>query len=99
MANQSLVLNLGKILVAALWVATVTAVVTPGQSTLLEAGRLAFWCTAAAHVVECLIFLPTLRGSGTEANRSLGENILLTLIFGVFHYATLKLEASDEPAA
>ncbi len=94
-------LAIGKVVVAAMWIATGSAVFIPGDGLLLEAGRLIFWFTAAAHVIECGIFYPSLRPEHAGAHRSLSENIMLTMIFGVLHYATLKLEAlsetNDEP--
>lgn len=87
------VLVIGKSIVAALWIVTGSAFFLSGDSLLLEAGRLTFAVTALAHVVECAIFFPTLKASSSEASRGLATNLLLTLVFGVFHYATLKFEA------
>ena len=74
-----------------IWLLTAATLFLPGDSLLLQAGRLTFAVTAAAHVVECGIFLSTLRAS----SRSLGENLVQTMLFGVLHYATLKLEEPD----
>lgn len=84
------VLIIGKLTVGMMWIVTGATLFLPGDSLLLEAGRLTFGITAAAHVIECAIFFPTLRDA---THRSLAENLVLTLIFGVFQYATVKYEA------
>jgi hypothetical protein len=101
MLENARVLAIGKILIAILWIVSGSAMLAEGESTLLQAGRLTFLLTAAAHVVECGIFFRTLNQrtlNKKEPNviRGLGENIVLTLLFGVLHYATLKLEAQSE---
>ncbi len=90
--NPSVII-IGKLVVGLMWTVTGATLFLKGDSTLLEAGRLTFWITASVHVLECAIFFPTLRQSPT---RSLGENLVLTMIFGVFHYATLKYEELAE---
>ncbi len=87
------VLIIGKLTVGLVWIVTGASLFLKGDSMLLEAGRLTFYVTAAAHIIECAIFFPTLR---QQTSRTLGENILLTLVFGVFHYATLKFEELAE---
>ena len=93
MPVHPLVLTIGKLTVGLMWIVTGTTFFLKGDSILLEAGRLTFIVTAVAHVVECGIFFPTLRQSHA---RTLGENLVLTLIFGVFHYATIKVEEFAE---
>jgi uncharacterized protein YhhL (DUF1145 family) len=87
-------LTIGKSIVTAMWLICGTALFLPGDSMLLQACRMTFWVTAAAHVVECAIFFPTLRAS----RQNLATNLILVLIFGVFQYATLKLEEAESIA-
>jgi len=87
------ILIIGKLTVGLMWIVTGATLFLKGDSTLLQAGRLTFWITAAAHVVECAIFFPAMRQSST---RNVPESLALTLVFGVFHYATLKYEELAE---
>jgi len=94
MPAHSQLLTVGKTTIGLLWIVSGSCFFISGDSSLLEVGRLTFGLTAIAHLIECGIFFPTLRQKPPGTTRSLSENLVLTLVFGVLHYATLKLEAT-----
>lgn len=94
MLEDPKVLVFGKTLVGVMWLLCLAFLILPGESSLLAAGRMTFWLTAAAHLVECAIFLPILRAS----QHGLPGNLAQTMLFGVFHYASVKLELADSTA-
>jgi uncharacterized protein YhhL (DUF1145 family) len=72
-----------------LWLVLLSAFfVLPDDSRGGQIGRIAFFITAGAHVVEFFIYRPTLQ----RAEGSLGHHFIQVLIFGMFHYQEIEAE-------
>ena len=85
-------IRIGKVVVAIVWIVTAAAFFCPVDSKLVEAGRLTFFATLGAHVLECAVFFTTVRASG----KPIGPELAQVLLFGVFHFASLKAEMDKE---
>jgi uncharacterized protein YhhL (DUF1145 family) len=81
-----------KAVVAVAWILLLGCFFVATGSTVSLVGRLCFWLMAAIHVVECVIFLPILRG----APGSLVGHLLQTLLFGFFHVREVRALPSRE---
>lgn len=79
-------MSIGKISVLVLWVVLGGAFLAPPASTYASVGRLVFWITLAAHVVECAVFYPRVRAS----QGSVASNLALIFLYGVFHVRELS---------
>lgn len=84
-------MSVQKIGVLVLWAVLACAFLLPDESVGGKIGRIAFWVTAAAHVVEFVIYRPTLR----RAEGSMGHHFLQVLVFGVFHYKEVQEELGE----
>ncbi len=79
--------------VIVLWIVLLSSFfVLPDDSTGGWIGRIAFFVTALAHIVEFFIYRPTLR----RAEGSLGHHFVQVLIFGVFHYQEVEAELAEQ---
>jgi len=78
-----------KVAIVVLWVVMLSAFfVLPDESAGGRVGRIAFFVTVLAHVVEFFIYRPTLR----RAEGSLGHHFVQVLIFGMFHYQEVEAD-------
>ncbi len=85
-------MSIQKIVVIVVWAVLLSAFfVLPDDSTGGRIGRIAFFVTAAVHVVEFFIYLPTLR----RAEGTLDHHFLQVLIFGMFHYREVEEELAS----
>jgi uncharacterized protein YhhL (DUF1145 family) len=81
--------NYKKIAVLVLWVVMLSAFfVLPDDSAGGRVGRIAFFVTVVAHIVEFFIYRPKLR----LAEGSMNHHFLQVLIFGMFHYQEVEAE-------
>jgi uncharacterized protein YhhL (DUF1145 family) len=86
-------LDYKKIGVILLWIVLLSSFfVLPDDSTGGRIGRIAFFVTAIAHIVEFFIYRPALR----RAKGSLGHHFVQVLIFGMFHYQDVQAELAAE---
>ena len=74
-----------KAAVIALWVACIAAFFFPATSTLAFLGQRLFWGLVIVHAIECVVFLPKLRGAGG----SLANHLAQTMVFGFLHARNL----------
>ncbi len=81
----------GKILLTVIWIGLTCTLFIPGEFTILTIARYAFWGMLAVHVIECGVFFGALRASG----KPLAGQIIQVLLFGIAHYASLKLDAEE----
>lgn len=88
-------MRIQKIGVIVLWLVLLSAFwVLPDESIGGRIGRIAFFVTALAHVIEFFIYRPTLR----RAEGSLAHHFLQVLIFGMFHYQEVEVELAEKNA-
>ena len=82
-----------KIAFLVLWAVLLSAFfVLPDDSIGGWIGRIAFFVTAAAHVLEFLLTRPTLR----QAEGSMSHHFLQILIFGMFHTQDVEEELAEK---
>jgi len=74
-------MSIAKISLLVVWAVLGGAFLASSDSFYGNYGRLAFWLTVVAHLVEFGVFQSKLRARGG----SLGGHFLNTLIFGLFH--------------
>ncbi|MDX1648996.1 MAG: hypothetical protein R3263_04000 [Myxococcota bacterium] len=79
-----------RIAVLVLWLALLASFLV-STSTVAVVGRVVCLLLLAAHLVECVVFLPRLR----RAPGSLAAHLLQTLVFGVVHVRELPAEAAS----
>jgi len=84
----------GKIAVGIAWIFGLASVAGAGVPAA-SFGTALFWILLAAHALECLVFLPTLR----RAPGSLAGHLARTLLFGVLHYQEVRARADARDAA
>lgn len=78
-----------KVGVIVLWIVLLSAFfVLPDDSIGGRIGRIAFFVTVFAHIVEFFIYRPKLR----LAEGSMNHHFLQVLIFGMFHYQEVEAE-------
>lgn len=77
-----------KIGVIVLWIVLASSFLLPDESTGGKIGRIAFFVTAAAHLVEYFIYRPKLR----QATGTLSHHFGQVMIFGMFHYEEVEKE-------
>ena len=77
----------GKVLVGAVWVLSLAGYVF-GGGTLASLGGFVVALLAAAHVVECAVYLPRLK----RAPGSLASQLWQTFLFGFFHLRELPTD-------
>lgn len=82
----------GKWGVLVAWLVMAGAFLAPEGGAYATYGRIAFWLTLAAHVVESFVFLPRLRAAGG----SLASHVFGVMLYGVFHMKSLPEAASRE---
>lgn len=83
-----------KIGLTIMWVFAAGSLLGPADVKIFEVGRLIFWATLGIHAIECAVFAGMLRAS----KKPISGEIFQVLLYGVAHYAQMKLEA-DGPAA
>ncbi|MBC7172172.1 MAG: hypothetical protein H5U40_07100 [Polyangiaceae bacterium] len=81
-----------KIVVAIGWAVIIAGYFIPGDSIALEALRASGLVLLAAHAIETVAFLPTLRRAGG----SLGSHVARTLVFGMVYYGEVRARLADE---
>lgn len=86
-------MSTAKGVVVVVWLLLFSSFFIGTGSTASLVGRLAFWILVAIHVVECAVFLPTLR----RAPGPLVGHLLRTFLFGVFHVREVRALTSQEP--
>lgn len=80
-----------KTFVGLTWLAALAAALAPLDPSLASVaatGRLVVSALAVIHAVECVVFLPALRRLGEP----LPGQLLQTFVFGVSHYAWVRVE-------
>jgi uncharacterized protein YhhL (DUF1145 family) len=80
----------GKTVVGVIWVWSIACLLAPALP-LASAGRAVFWILVVVHAIECVAFLPRLRGAGG----SLANHLLQTFLFGIAHVSTLPRAAES----
>jgi uncharacterized protein YhhL (DUF1145 family) len=89
-------MNAKKIGVIVLWIVLLSSFfVLPDDSIGGRIGRIAFFVTLFAHVVEFFIYRPKLR----LAEGSMNHHFLQVLIFGMFHYQDVEAELAKKESA
>jgi hypothetical protein len=75
-----------------LWIGSL-AMMLLGSGWVSTAGRVVFWVTLAVHFVECFMNLALFRRAG----RSMANQIVQNLSYGLFYWTPLKerLEAEE----
>jgi uncharacterized protein YhhL (DUF1145 family) len=86
-------MSTAKAVVLVVWLLFFSCFFVGNGSPISFVGRLAFWILVATHVVECAVFLPTLRRSPG----SLVGHLLRTLLFGIIHVREARALTSQEP--
>jgi len=82
-----------KIGVILLWLVLLSAFfVLPDDSPGGRIGRIAFFVTAIAHIVEFFIYRPRL----ALAEGTMSHHFLQVLIFGMFHYQEVEAELEEK---
>ena len=82
-------MSIKKIGVIILWLVLLSAFfVLPDESQGGQIGRIAFFVTVIAHIVEFFIYRPKFE----RAEGSMNHHFLQTLIFGFFHYEEVQAE-------
>lgn len=85
-------MSTAKAVVVVAWILLFSCFFVATGSTVSLVGRVGFWMMAATHVVECVVFLQTLR----RAPGSLASHLLRTLLFGVFHVREVRALVNRE---
>ena len=85
-------MSTAKAVVVVVWLLLFSCFFVATSSTVSVVGRLGFWLMAATHVVECVVFLPRLRG----APGSLAGHLLRTLAFGFLHVREVRAPENRE---
>jgi hypothetical protein len=68
-----------------LWIGSL-AMMLLGSGWVASVGHIAFWFTLVAHIVECFMNLELFRRAGG----SMANHIVMTLIYGLFHWSPIK---------
>jgi uncharacterized protein YhhL (DUF1145 family) len=85
---------LPKAMIIVVWIACLGAFALPAGTLASILGRGIFWFMIVVHTVECAVFLPQLRRAGG----SLGNHLLQTFLFGVFHLRSVRQSAAESGA-
>ena len=79
-----------------IWIFAALSFVPPFSGMgIAPLGRNIFGLMFAIHVIECVVFLGTLRSTG----KPLLNELLQTLVFGVLHYREIKLAEEGSGSA
>lgn len=87
--NDLSAIQLFKRILLGVWIFAALSFVPPFAGwSISPLGRNLFGLMLILHVIECVVFLGTLRSTG----RPLPNELLKTLVFGVLHYREIKLQ-------
>jgi len=83
-------MSIAKYGVLAFWAYCAICFFVDSNTTFFMMGRLLFWATAIAHMVEFAMFFGLFR----DADDSLGVHFAKTMAFGLFHIRDVRAQIS-----
>ncbi len=75
-----------------LWIGSLAAMFL-GSGWIATGGKIAFWLTLVAHLVEFFVN----RTLFARAGGSMGHHFVQTMIYGIFHWQPIKEELDARP--
>lgn len=84
-----------KIGLTVIWLACIASFLAEPGSTAAQIGRIVFWVLVVVHAIECAAFYRLLK----RAPGSIGQHLVETFLFGMFHVKDVQLAIERDAQA